>query len=287
MAKGSARIQKLRVLSMLWRNEQRKFWKLWMTKDCRGNGIISESTNRHKRYCLDALPILTISLLSQHHHLLPRITRPETGGSSFTVLLVSLNLAYILKSKGDCSLALHLQTCSVSTRTCTPLAKKRQLFPGMLVGSVPHTIFVFSRSETFHPGFSQDQTKHLCCGHKLPWTALWMDAEPLPSKRWPRWTTEPTSWPDSDKPNTSYPEDDMHLWIFNSSGEDTSPPFLTDAWLVPLFYALIMLLGLVGNSLVIYVISKHRQMRTATNFYIGEWTPIPYPSPLLGFGVVP
>lgn len=62
----------------------------------------------------------------------------------------------------------------------------------------------------------------------------------------------------------------MHLWIFNSSGEDTSPPFLTDAWLVPLFYALIMLFGLVGNSLVIYVISKHRQMRTATNFYIGE-----------------
>lgn len=46
-------------------------------------------------------------------------------------------------------------------------------------------------------------------------------------------------------------------------------PFLTDAWLVPLFFALIMLVGLVGNSLVIYVISKHRQMRTATNFYIG------------------
>lgn len=47
-------------------------------------------------------------------------------------------------------------------------------------------------------------------------------------------------------------------------------PFLTDAWLVPLFFCLIMLVGLVGNSLVIYVISKHRQMRTATNFYIGE-----------------
>lgn len=47
-------------------------------------------------------------------------------------------------------------------------------------------------------------------------------------------------------------------------------PFLTDAWLVPLFFSLIMLVGLVGNSLVIYVISKHRQMRTATNFYIGE-----------------
>lgn len=48
-------------------------------------------------------------------------------------------------------------------------------------------------------------------------------------------------------------------------------PFLTDAWLVPLFFALIMLVGLVGNSLVIYVISKHRQMRTATNFFIGTY----------------
>lgn len=52
--------------------------------------------------------------------------------------------------------------------------------------------------------------------------------------------------------------------------EGDQHPFLTDAWLVPLFFSLIMLVGLVGNSLVIYVISKHRQMRTATNFYIGE-----------------
>nr|AKI84606.1 kisspeptin 1 receptor [Tor putitora] len=50
--------------------------------------------------------------------------------------------------------------------------------------------------------------------------------------------------------------------------EDGEHPFLTDAWLVPLFFSLIMLVGLIGNSLVIYVISKHRQMRTATNFYI-------------------
>ncbi|MEE6518815.1 hypothetical protein FKM82_030049, partial [Ascaphus truei] len=52
--------------------------------------------------------------------------------------------------------------------------------------------------------------------------------------------------------------------------ETGPPPFLTDAWLVPLFFALIMLVGLIGNSLVIYVISKHRQMRTATNFYIAN-----------------
>ncbi|KAJ1161109.1 hypothetical protein NDU88_001597 [Pleurodeles waltl] len=62
----------------------------------------------------------------------------------------------------------------------------------------------------------------------------------------------------------------LNLWILNMTGDETSPPFLTDAWLVPLFFALIMLLGLVGNSLVIYVISKHRQMRTATNFYIAN-----------------
>ncbi|KAG8455304.1 hypothetical protein GDO86_001485 [Hymenochirus boettgeri] len=51
---------------------------------------------------------------------------------------------------------------------------------------------------------------------------------------------------------------------------DQTPPLLVDAWLVPLFFALIMLVGLVGNSLVIYVISKHRQMRTVTNFYIAN-----------------
>nr|CCH26288.1 Kissr-3 protein, splice variant 2 [Anguilla anguilla] len=47
-----------------------------------------------------------------------------------------------------------------------------------------------------------------------------------------------------------------------------TPPLLVDAWLVPLFFAIIMLLGLVGNSLVIYVVTKHRQMKTVTNFYI-------------------
>lgn len=43
-----------------------------------------------------------------------------------------------------------------------------------------------------------------------------------------------------------------------------------DAWLVPLFFAALMLLGLAGNSLVIFVICRHKQMRTVTNFYIGE-----------------
>ena len=47
------------------------------------------------------------------------------------------------------------------------------------------------------------------------------------------------------------------------------PPVLVDAWLVPTMFSLIMLVGLVGNSLVIHVITRHQQMRTVTNFYIG------------------
>uniref|UniRef100_A0A8C9XGN9 KISS1 receptor a n=1 Tax=Sander lucioperca TaxID=283035 RepID=A0A8C9XGN9_SANLU len=58
--------------------------------------------------------------------------------------------------------------------------------------------------------------------------------------------------------------------VVEEEEEGDQHPFLTDAWLVPLFFSLIMLVGLVGNSLVIYVISKHRQMRTATNFYIAN-----------------
>ncbi|XP_061094304.1 G-protein coupled receptor 54-like [Conger conger] len=48
------------------------------------------------------------------------------------------------------------------------------------------------------------------------------------------------------------------------------PPFLVDAWLVPLLFAILMVIGLAGNSLVIYVISKHKKMQTATNFYIAN-----------------
>ncbi|XP_023814706.1 G-protein coupled receptor 54-like isoform X1 [Oryzias latipes] len=54
----------------------------------------------------------------------------------------------------------------------------------------------------------------------------------------------------------------------NLSLEIPTPPQLVDAWLVPTFFCLIMLVGLVGNSLVIHVITKHQQMKTVTNFYI-------------------
>lgn len=47
-------------------------------------------------------------------------------------------------------------------------------------------------------------------------------------------------------------------------------PRPVDAWLVPVSFVALMLLGLAGNSLVIFVICRHKQMRTVTNFYIGE-----------------
>ncbi|XP_068452326.1 KISS1 receptor b [Clinocottus analis] len=53
-----------------------------------------------------------------------------------------------------------------------------------------------------------------------------------------------------------------------SAGDRRGPPALVDAWLVPTFFGLIMLVGLVGNSLVIHVVTKHQQMKTVTNFYI-------------------
>uniref|UniRef100_G3U0D9 G-protein coupled receptors family 1 profile domain-containing protein n=1 Tax=Loxodonta africana TaxID=9785 RepID=G3U0D9_LOXAF len=42
------------------------------------------------------------------------------------------------------------------------------------------------------------------------------------------------------------------------------------AWLLPLFFAALMLLSLAGNSLIIYVICRHKQMQTVTNFYIAN-----------------
>ncbi|XP_007906481.1 G-protein coupled receptor 54 [Callorhinchus milii] len=48
------------------------------------------------------------------------------------------------------------------------------------------------------------------------------------------------------------------------------PPLLVDAWLVPVFFCLLLLLGLAGNSLVIFVVTRHRHMRTATNLYIAN-----------------
>ncbi|KAM9244688.1 LOW QUALITY PROTEIN: kiSS-1 receptor [Dugong dugon] len=56
----------------------------------------------------------------------------------------------------------------------------------------------------------------------------------------------------------------------NPSDGPVPVPRLVDAWLVPLFFAALMMLCLAGNSLVIYVVCRHKQMRTATNFYIAN-----------------
>ncbi|XP_052021812.1 kiSS-1 receptor isoform X1 [Apodemus sylvaticus] len=56
----------------------------------------------------------------------------------------------------------------------------------------------------------------------------------------------------------------------NASDDPGPAPRPLDAWLVPLFFAALMLLGLVGNSLVIYVICRHKHMQTVTNFYIAN-----------------
>lgn len=56
----------------------------------------------------------------------------------------------------------------------------------------------------------------------------------------------------------------------NVSDDRAHASWPVDAWLVPLFFGVLMLLGLTGNLLVIFVICRHKQMRTVTNFYIGE-----------------
>ncbi|XP_029773544.1 kiSS-1 receptor [Suricata suricatta] len=56
----------------------------------------------------------------------------------------------------------------------------------------------------------------------------------------------------------------------NASDGRAPAPRPVDAWLVPLLFAALMLLGLAGNSLVLFVICRHKQMRTVTNFYIAN-----------------
>ncbi|XP_077978928.1 G-protein coupled receptor 54-like [Glandiceps talaboti] len=48
----------------------------------------------------------------------------------------------------------------------------------------------------------------------------------------------------------------------------TRHPLFVETWLPPLIFSLIFLIGVTGNFLVIFVILKHKRMRTTTNFYI-------------------
>ena len=45
-------------------------------------------------------------------------------------------------------------------------------------------------------------------------------------------------------------------------------PFQVSAWLVPCIFGVITVIGVFGNSLVIYVICRHGSMKTVTNYYI-------------------
>ncbi|XP_070566048.1 G-protein coupled receptor 54-like [Ptychodera flava] len=47
-----------------------------------------------------------------------------------------------------------------------------------------------------------------------------------------------------------------------------TPELYVETWLVPTIFALICLVGVAGNSMVIVVILRHKQMKTTTNFYI-------------------
>ncbi|XP_077978929.1 G-protein coupled receptor 54-like [Glandiceps talaboti] len=54
----------------------------------------------------------------------------------------------------------------------------------------------------------------------------------------------------------------------STGGYDYSSEIYVETWLVPTIFVLICLIGVTGNSLVIVVIVRHKQMKTTTNFYI-------------------
>ena len=45
-------------------------------------------------------------------------------------------------------------------------------------------------------------------------------------------------------------------------------PFAPEKYLVPTFFGLIFIIGLIGNSLVVYVVLHNGPMKTVTNLYI-------------------
>ncbi|XP_027028577.2 somatostatin receptor type 1 [Tachysurus fulvidraco] len=67
--------------------------------------------------------------------------------------------------------------------------------------------------------------------------------------------------------NNTFPdlEDDL---FFNSSGNETHGEAHSSAILISFIYSVVCLLGLCGNSMVIYVIFRYAKMKTATNIYI-------------------
>ena len=51
-------------------------------------------------------------------------------------------------------------------------------------------------------------------------------------------------------------------------GEFSRPPLEVEDWLVPLVLGIVTLIGVIGNSVVIFVVFKNGKMHTVTNFYI-------------------
>ncbi|XP_002733728.1 G-protein coupled receptor 54-like [Saccoglossus kowalevskii] len=59
---------------------------------------------------------------------------------------------------------------------------------------------------------------------------------------------------------------------------DISPPIVErpdgagglEITLVPIFFAMIVFIGVTGNSIVLYIILKHKEMQTVTNYYIAN-----------------
>ncbi|XP_078703666.1 G-protein coupled receptor 54-like [Branchiostoma floridae x Branchiostoma belcheri] len=59
--------------------------------------------------------------------------------------------------------------------------------------------------------------------------------------------------------------------LVNITGNVTSfldVPTTTEAYVAPTLYSIIFVVGVVGNSLVIYIVARFSEMRTVTNYYI-------------------
>ncbi|KAI8503367.1 Interleukin enhancer-binding factor 2 [Branchiostoma belcheri] len=58
---------------------------------------------------------------------------------------------------------------------------------------------------------------------------------------------------------------------FNNTNTTTGvPPIEVTAYLMPTISAVVFLVGLTGNSLVIYIVARYREMHTVTNYYISN-----------------
>jgi hypothetical protein len=74
----------------------------------------------------------------------------------------------------------------------------------------------------------------------------------------------------------SYSEYDFYEMFANDTIDYKNVPFFGHIKKVPLYeiifksylYAMIIFFSLVGNTLIIVVVMRHKQMRTTTNFYI-------------------